>query len=125
MVIVQTWPYLSIPQARINNLHENAITVSCIKSNNLMTSGSSAPFLPKGPHVIIPFVSDCVLHIYVIARIRTRLLTPNTAGFGQDYYDEPDETRGLSINEIREQQQIVMQGLSRRELVCAFIFFGF
>ncbi|XP_038064686.1 syntaxin-8-like [Patiria miniata] len=40
---------------------------------------------------------------------RTRLLAPNTAGFGQDYYDEPDEIRGMSINEIREQQQQVIQ----------------
>ncbi|XP_022091461.1 syntaxin-8-like [Acanthaster planci] len=40
---------------------------------------------------------------------RTRLLAPNTAGFGQDYYNEPDEIRSLSINEIQDQQHQVIQ----------------
>ncbi|XP_033630473.1 syntaxin-8-like [Asterias rubens] len=40
---------------------------------------------------------------------RTRLLAPNTSGFGQDTFDEPEEVRGLSINEIREQQLLVIQ----------------
>ena len=66
-------------------------------------------------HTILTYPSQSIpasiKHGDYMFHFRASLLSSNTAGFGSDTWGmESEETKGMSVDDIRQQQQLIIQG---------------